>query len=82
MPQMIENAGIGSTNTQLLINAINPIFSMLAAIYGATLLDRLGRRTMLLGGLAGALVTYCMLTAFTATATPNNNLAYCTIVSM
>jgi MFS family permease len=82
MPEMIESAGITDTNTQLLINAINPIFSMLGAIYGAALLDKLGRRTMMLGGLAGSLVFYVMLTAFTAQ-TPNNpNLSYGTIVSI
>ncbi|ORX95935.1 general substrate transporter [Clohesyomyces aquaticus] len=82
MPAMIENAGITDTNKQLLINAINPIFSMIAAIYGATLLDRLGRRKMLLGGLLGGLFAYCLLTAFTASANPGNNLAYGTIVSI
>ncbi|KAF1993784.1 general substrate transporter [Amniculicola lignicola CBS 123094] len=82
MPAMVKNAGITDTNKQLLINAINPIFSMLAAVYGATLLDRLGRRKMLLGGLGGGLICYIMLTAFTATASPNNNLAYGTIVSI
>lgn len=82
MPQMIENAGIEDTNKQLLINAINPIFSMLAAIYGATLLDRLGRRTMLMGGLAGALFSYVLLTAFTASSQSQPNLAYGTIVAI
>lgn len=97
MPAMVKNAGITDPNKQLLINAINPIFSMLAAIYGATLLDRLGRRKMLLGGLWGGLFCYILLTAFTATADtattntatadtatakPNNKLAYGTIVSI
>ncbi|KAL5389684.1 hypothetical protein DPSP01_002179 [Paraphaeosphaeria sporulosa] len=82
MPAMIKNAGIDDVNKQLIINAINPIFSMLAAMYGATLLDKLGRRTMLLWGLVGALVSYVFLTAFTATAKPDNNLAYGTIVSI
>jgi MFS family permease len=58
MPAMIKNAGIDDVNKQLIINAINPIFSMIASIYGATLLDKLGRRTMLLWGLVGALVSY------------------------
>jgi MFS family permease len=79
---MIENAGITSTSTQLLINAINPIFSMMGAIYGATLLDKLGRRKMLLGGLAGGLIAYCFLTAFTASSESNPRLAYGTIVSI
>ncbi|EUC32829.1 hypothetical protein COCCADRAFT_5518 [Bipolaris zeicola 26-R-13] len=82
MPAMIKNAGIKDPNKQLLINAINPIFSMLAAIYGATLLDTLGRRKMLMGGLWGGLFSYILLTAFTATAKPDNNLAYGTIVSI
>ncbi|KAL5413134.1 hypothetical protein PMIN03_003912 [Paraphaeosphaeria minitans] len=82
MPAMVKNAGIEDVNKQLIINAINPIFSMLAAMYGATLLDKLGRRSMLLWGLVGALVSYVFLTAFTATARPDNNLAYGTIVSI
>jgi MFS family permease len=79
---MVRNAGINDPNDQLLINAINPIFSMMGAIYGATLLDRLGRRKMLMGGLAGGLFFYILLTAFTATATKDNGLAYGTIVSI
>ena len=82
MPAMIKNAGITDVKKQLLINAINPIFSLLAAIYGATLLDKLGRRKMLLGGLFGALFSYILLTAFTAHSNPGNNLAYGTIVSI
>ncbi|KAH7069450.1 lactose permease [Paraphoma chrysanthemicola] len=82
MPLMIKNAGITDPNKQLLINAINPIFSMIAAVYGATLLDKLGRRKMLMGGLWGGLGAYVLLTAFTATATETNNLAYGTIVSI
>ncbi|KAH9998181.1 lactose permease [Xylariaceae sp. FL0662B] len=82
MPLMISSAGIDDTNTQLLINAINPIFSMVAAIYGATLLDKLGRRTMVLASLCGALLFYCLLTAFTAETHSSPNLAYGTIVSI
>lgn len=82
MPQMIKNAGITDTNKQLLLNAINPIFSMIAAVYGATLLDRLGRRTMMLGGLSGALVCYILLTAFTAQSAYHSNLSYGVIVSI
>lgn len=77
MPSMIKNAGITDPDKQLLINAINPIFSMIGAIYGATLLDKLGRRKMMLGGLAGALFFYVLLTAFTAKEQP-----YGTIVSI
>ena len=82
MPNMIKQAGITDPSKQLLINAINPIFSMCGAVYGATLLDKLGRRTMLLGGLTGALVSYCLLTGFTAGSMEHPNLSYGVIVSI
>lgn len=81
-PEMIANAGIKNKNSQLLINAINPIFSMMGAIYGATLLDKLGRRFMMLAGLSGALIFYILLTAFTASSAAHPNLSYGTIVSI
>ncbi|POS75422.1 lactose permease [Diaporthe helianthi] len=82
MPEMFESAGITDTNTQLLLNAINPIFSMLGAIYGASLLDKLGRRKMMLWGLAGSLFFYILLTAFSANANAQPNLGYGVIVSI
>ncbi|KAH7124764.1 lactose permease [Dactylonectria macrodidyma] len=82
MPEMIKSAGITNTNTQLLINAINPIFSMIGAVYGASLLDRLGRRPMMLWGLTGALIAYIFLTAFTANTDNHPDLAYGVIVAI
>jgi sugar porter (SP) family MFS transporter len=82
LPTMLKKAKILDPNKQLLINAINPIFSMIAAVYGATLLDKLGRRKMLMGGLSGGLLAYVLLTAFTATATAQNKLSYGVIVSV
>jgi MFS family permease len=82
MPQMFEQAGITNPSTQLLLTAINPIFSMLAAIYGATLLDKLGRRKMLLGGLAVGLFAYVLLTAFTAESENHPDLGYGVIVAI
>ncbi|KAI1303814.1 lactose permease [Xylaria venustula] len=82
LPEMIEAAGITSTNTQLLINAINPIFSLIAAVYGATCLDKLGRRPMMLWGLIGSCVFYILLTAFTAQTANHPSLSYGTIVSI
>ena len=79
---MFESAGITDTNTQLLLNAINPIFSMLGAVYGASLLDKLGRRKMMLWGLAGSLFFYILLTAFAANANAQPNLGYGVIVSI
>lgn len=82
MPKMFEQAGIENASTQLLLTAINPIFSMLAAIYGASLLDKLGRRKMLLIGLGGGLMAYCLLTAFTAESEKKPDLGYGVIVSI
>ncbi|KAI0388343.1 lactose permease [Xylariaceae sp. FL0594] len=82
VPEMVAAAGIHNTNTQLLINAINPIFSLIAAVYGATCLDKLGRRPMMLWGLAGSCVFYILLTAFTAETASHPSLSYGTIVSI
>lgn len=82
MPQMFKQAGITSTSTQLLLTAINPIFSMMGAVYGASLLDKLGRRKMLMIGLGGGLIAYCLLTAFTAESAKHPNLGYGVIVSI
>lgn len=82
MPQMFAQAGISNPSTQLLLTAINPIFSMMGAVYGASLLDKLGRRKMLLGGLAGGLFAYVLLTAFTAESSKNPDLGYGVIVSI
>jgi hypothetical protein len=79
---VITNAGITRTNKELLINAIDPTFSTPDAIYDASLVDTLGRREMLMGGLAGGLFAYVLFTAFTATAKPDNNLAYGAIISI
>lgn len=68
MPEMVKQAGITDTSTQLLINAINPIFAMFAAILGAYMLDHIGRRSMMLYSLGACLIFYILLTAFTANA--------------
>ncbi|KAK0390178.1 hypothetical protein NLU13_3750 [Sarocladium strictum] len=82
MPQMIKTAGIDNTNTQLLINAINPIFSMMGAIAGAAMLDKLGRRPMMMYSLGAALVCYILLTAFSAHSESVKGLSYGVIVAI
>lgn len=79
---MIKQAGITDTSKQLLITAINPVFSLLGAIYGASLLDKLGRRKMMMGGLLGGLAAYILLTAFTAQSYNYPNLSYGVIVAV
>jgi MFS family permease len=79
---MIKTAGIDNTNTQLLINAINPIFSMMGAIAGAAMLDKLGRRPMMMYSLCAALVCYILLTAFSAHSDSVQGLSYGVIVAI
>lgn len=79
---MVKQAGITDTSTQLLINAINPFFAMFAAILGAYMLDRMGRRKMMLYGLTGCLSFYVLLTAFTASAATIPGLSYGVIVAV
>jgi MFS family permease len=80
LPGMLKNAGIHSSSKQLLISAINPIFSLAGALFGASLLDKLGRRKMLFYGLFGAMVCYVALTALTAESSKNPHLVYGVII--
>ena len=79
---MLENAGITDSNTQLLLNAINPLASLVAAVVGTTFLDKVGRRKMMIGALIGSCFFFALLTAFTAESETNNKLAYAVIVSI
>lgn len=79
---MVENAGITDSNTQLLLNAINPILSMTAAVTGAFFLDKFGRRPMMMSALAGSLFFYILLTAFSAQVGNHAGLSYGVIVAI
>ena len=48
MPVMLEDIGITGTNQQLLMNALNTVFSFLGGIVGSFMVDRLGRRNLFL----------------------------------
>ncbi len=50
-------------------------------MYGAILLDELGRCFMMLAGLVGALASYILLTTFRAESARNPNLSYGVVVS-
>lgn len=79
---MIKNAGITNTNTQLLLNAINPIVSLIAAVIGTGFLDKVGRRVMMMGALTGACLFFTLMTVFTAESSDKPNMAYGVIVSI
>ncbi|KAN0108754.1 general substrate transporter [Hyaloscypha variabilis] len=48
MPVMLEDIGITGQNQQLLMNALNTVFSFLGGIVGSFMVDRLGRRNLFL----------------------------------
>ena len=47
-PEMVKTAGINSTHTQLLLNAISPVLGFFGAVFGARMTDKIGRRPLLL----------------------------------
>ncbi|CEL62486.1 Lactose permease OS=Kluyveromyces lactis (strain ATCC 8585 / CBS 2359 / DSM 70799 / NBRC 1267 / NRRL Y-1140 / WM37) GN=LAC12 PE=3 SV=1 [Rhizoctonia solani AG-1 IB] len=49
LPVLLEQAGITSQNRRLTLNFVNSVTSMTGALTGSILIDRLGRRTLLLG---------------------------------
>ncbi|GAB1520816.1 hypothetical protein RhiTH_003904 [Rhizoctonia solani] len=49
LPVLLEQAGITSQNKRLTLNFVNSVTSMIGALTGSVLIDRLGRRTLLLG---------------------------------
>lgn len=50
LPAMLETVGITSSSQQLLMNALNTVFSFCGGIVGAFFVDKLGRRPLLLWG--------------------------------
>lgn len=73
---MFSQAGITNPNTQLLLNGLNPVFSMIASLAGAATLDRFGRRKALLFSTAGALVCMSVVAACTAKSSPGSADSY------
>jgi MFS family permease len=48
MPIMLNDIGITSSSTQLLLNALNTVTSFLSGIVGSPFVDRWGRRSLFL----------------------------------
>lgn len=80
MPTMFAQTGIQSSDTRLVLNGIYPILCMFAAVWGAMLLDHLGRRQMLIWATAACAVCFAVITTGTATSHDNMNAAYAVIV--
>lgn len=74
-PVIVEQTGITNPHTQLLLNALNPVVSWFAAIAGAVLLDRVGRRPFLLGGVLGMAICLTIVTGCTKLSVEQQNKA-------
>ncbi|KAJ4193147.1 hypothetical protein NW767_010436 [Fusarium falciforme] len=82
LPEMLKKAGMTNSNTQLLINAINAVICWVAAMCGSMVLDKFGRRRMMMSGLTGCLAAYIMLTGFAANSDKHKDLVYGLIVAV
>ncbi|OBT85744.1 hypothetical protein VE02_05236 [Pseudogymnoascus sp. 03VT05] len=50
LPTILDNIGIKSPDKQLLINALNVVFSSVASVFGCFYVDKFGRRNLYLWG--------------------------------
>ena len=50
LPSILNGVGITSSSQQLLLNALNTVFSFVSGILGSFAVDKLGRRTLFLWG--------------------------------
>ncbi|OJJ06634.1 hypothetical protein ASPVEDRAFT_56213 [Aspergillus versicolor CBS 583.65] len=64
-PVIVSQAGISDPHTQLLLNALNPVFSWISAMTGAMFSDTLGRRPLLLAGFSGCAMCLAVVTGLT-----------------
>ena len=62
LPVMAENAGIADEKTQLLLNGIYPVLCFFASVAGAGLLDKVGRRPLLIYSLAFCSICFAIIT--------------------
>ena len=68
MATILEDVGITGESQQLLLNALNTIFSFLSGIAGSLLVDKIGRRPLFLWGTFLTLLVYIPINAIAAQA--------------
>jgi MFS family permease len=71
LPVMLQNAGIASEKTQLLLNGIYPVICFLGAILGARMRDMLGRRPLLIYTTIFCSFCFAVITGTSKLATDN-----------
>ncbi|KAL5317835.1 hypothetical protein ACEPPN_014935 [Leptodophora sp. 'Broadleaf-Isolate-01'] len=81
LPVMVEQAGITSESTQLLINSLSPMACFVAALLGARMTDKIGRRPLLLYSIVFCSVCFAIITGTSKLGeSGNSGAAYTTIV--
>lgn len=68
---MLESAGITSESRKLLLNGINSPLCFVASITGTMLLDKAGRRPLLIGSLIGCIICFSIITLLSKFAAEN-----------
>ncbi|OAA55496.1 General substrate transporter [Niveomyces insectorum RCEF 264] len=66
LPLMVKTVGITSVKIQLLLNAVQTPLMMISSLTGLCLIDRLGRRTLLMTGSILMAISLSIITACTA----------------
>jgi sugar porter (SP) family MFS transporter len=72
-PVVVSQAGITDPHMQLLLNALNPVFSWISAMAGAMLSDSWGRRPLLLAGFSGCAMCLAVVTGLTKASSVDGN---------
>ncbi|KAL5351026.1 hypothetical protein ACLOAV_004600 [Pseudogymnoascus australis] len=68
MSIILENIGITSSSQQLLLNALNMVFSFVSGIFGSLTVDKFGRRSLLLWGTFLTMLCYIPINVLAAKA--------------
>lgn len=81
-PVIIQSAGISSASGAILATAGIGLVNVLMTIVSMRLIDRVGRKPLLLTGIAGMVVTLGLLGLVFRTASHNGALAWLAVISM
>ncbi|KAK2761153.1 hypothetical protein FQN54_001674 [Arachnomyces sp. PD_36] len=83
LPVMLENAGIVDEQRKLILNGISPVLSLFSAVGGALVVDKLGRRPLLICTLLFGSAAFAVMTGTSKMATddPTNKAAANTTIA-